>query len=61
MGRPNRIKRLLINNGKLWPSTVQIGGTTLQFQTGKHGKRLKITSKRHRPRHKRLTSKGGQG
>ncbi len=62
MGRPARkIFRMMVNNGKLWPSTLTIGGVTVQFQTGKHGKRVKVTSKRHRPRHKRLTKGGGGG
>lgn len=58
MARPAKGLRMTINNGKLWPSVLKIGSVTLQFQTGKHGKRVKVTSKRHRPRHKPLTKEG---
>ncbi len=62
MGRPaRRIFRMMVNNGKLWPSTFTIGGVTVQFQTGKHGKRVKVTSNRHKPKHKRLDNRGGKG
>lgn len=56
-----KAKRLLVNHGKLWPSVLHVGETTVQFQTGKHGKRIKVTSKRHVPRHKRLTPTGDSG
>lgn len=56
MGK-RKTKRMTVNNGKLWPSTFHIGDTTVQFQTGRHGKRVTVTSKRHQPRHKRLNKR----
>lgn len=53
MTAARKLKRLVINNGKLWPSTLHCGSTIVQFQTGKHGRRVTVTSKRHKPRHKR--------
>jgi len=49
-----KVFRIVLNNGKLWPSTINCGSVTVQFQTGKHGRRVTFTSKRHKPRHKRL-------
>lgn len=45
---------LHIKPAKLWPSVLTIGPVTIQFQTGKNGRRVKVTSKRHLPRHKVL-------
>jgi hypothetical protein len=49
---------LHIKPAHLWPSVLRVGGVTVQFQTGKRGRRVKVSSPRHQPRHKRL-QKGG--
>lgn len=48
-------RTLHIKPSDLWPSTLRCGSVTVQFQTGKRGRRVKVLSKRHKPRHKRLT------
>lgn len=51
-------RTLHLKPNQLWPaggrgSTLHCGGVTIQFQAGKHGRRVKVTSTRHKPKHKR--------
>lgn len=55
MGRPATIH---VKFNKLWPkdgrgSVLRVGDTVIQFQerTRKHGRRVKIVSQRHKPKH----------
>lgn len=62
MSRPAHT--LHLRNKDLWPSVIQAGPVTIQFQTGRHGKRVKVLSKgprlRHKPIVKSAVVKGGK-